>query len=68
MTPSSNHLIETCFGSNDVFLTLVNGVNQSIRLPCSPQKPSGSFTERAYISWYFASSIQARSAHVAGTS
>jgi hypothetical protein len=31
-------------------LTRVNGVIQSIALPCSPQKPSGSLTERAYIS------------------
>ena len=42
MTPSSNHLIETFLASNDVFLTLENGVNQSMRFPCSAQKPSGS--------------------------
>ena len=51
VTPSSNHLIETRCGSNEVFLTLVNGLIQSMRLACSPQKPSGSFTERSYIAW-----------------
>ena len=41
-TPSSNHLIETLPGAKLVFLTRVKGSIQSIRLPCSAQKPSGS--------------------------
>ena len=52
--PSSNHLIETLPGANDEFLTLVNGLIQSMRLACSAQKPLGSLIERAYISWYLA--------------
>ncbi len=51
--PSSNHLIETLPGPNEVFLTLRNGVIQVMRLACSAQKPFGSATERWYISWYF---------------
>src|ERR1700733_3065300 len=68
VTPSSNHLIETFFASNDVFLTFVKGVNQSMRFPCSAQKPCGSLTESLYISSYLASSSHARFAHSAGTS
>src|SRR6202020_3644263 len=68
VTPSSNHLIETFLTSNDVFLTLENGVNQSMRLPCSAQKPSGSVTDRLYISSYLAALTHARFAHSAGTS
>src|SRR5664279_4932263 len=66
--PSSNHLIETLWVSNDVFLTLENGVSQSMRLPCSAQKPCGSLNDRLYISSYFAELTQARFAHSAGTS
>ena len=40
--PSSNHLIETLRGSNEVFFTLLKGLIQSMRLPCSPQNASGS--------------------------
>jgi len=31
--------------SKEVFLTFVNGVIQSMRLPCSPQKASGLETD-----------------------
>ena len=37
-------------------LDLGEGLIQSMRLACSAQNPSGSLTERAYISRYFASS------------
>ena len=40
--PSSNHLIET-LPLKEVFLTLVKGLNQSMRLPCLPQNLSGFF-------------------------
>ena len=66
--PSSNHLIETLPGPNEVFLTLRNGVIQAMRLACSAQKPFGSATERSYISWYFGSLMVARCVHSAGTS
>ena len=65
--PSSNHLIETSPGPNEVFFTLVYGLIQSMRLPISPQNPCGSSTERLYIAWYFVLSTQARLAHSAGT-
>src|SRR5215472_10427033 len=68
VTPSSNHLIETLCTSNEVFLTLENGVIQSIRSPCSAQNPFGSVTERLYIRLYLAAFTQARFAHWAGTS
>ena len=55
-TPSSNHLIEMLPGAKETFSTLVNGLIQPIRLACSPQKPFGSETERAYMSRYLASS------------
>src|ERR1019366_10588150 len=67
-TPSSNHLIEICPGAKDAFSTLVKGFIQPMRLACSAQKPLGSLTEREYISWYLASSTQARLAHSVGTS
>ncbi len=67
-TPSSNHLIEMLPGANEVFSTLLKGFIQPMRFPCSAQKPLGSETERAYISWYFASSTQARLAQSADTS
>src|ERR1700753_3972252 len=67
-TPSSNHLIEILPGAKELFSTLVNGFIQPIRLACSRQKPLGSLTERAYISWYLAWSTQARLDHSAGTS
>ena len=38
VTPSSNHLIETWRGSNEVSLTLVNGLNQSMRFASAAQK------------------------------
>ena len=66
--PSSNHLIETLSGAKEVFLTLVNGLIQSMRLACSAQKPFGSATERSYISWYLASLMKARCFHSAGIS
>ena len=37
VVPSSNHLIETLCGSKEVFFTLVKGLIQSMRLPCSAQ-------------------------------
>src|SRR4029079_10634617 len=59
-TPSSNHLIEMLPGANETFSTLVKGLIQPTRLPCSAQKPLGSETDRAYISRYLASSMNAR--------
>src|SRR6267154_4716651 len=59
-TPSSNHLMEMLPGAKETFSTLWKGFIQSRRLACSPQKPLGSETERAYISRYLASSTQAR--------
>src|ERR1700744_149447 len=67
-TPSSNHLIEILPGSYEVFSTLVKGLIQPTRLACSVQKPLGSLIERAYMSRYLASSIQALLAQPAGTS
>src|SRR5882724_8551003 len=67
-TPSSNHLIEILPGAKDEFSTLVKGFIQPMRLACSAQKPLGSLSERAYMSRYLASSIQARLAHSADTS
>jgi hypothetical protein len=61
-------LIEILPGSKEEFSTLVKGLIQPIRLPCSAQKPLGSLTERAYMSRYLGPSIQARLAHSAGTS
>src|SRR4051794_21083882 len=66
--PSSNHLIDTLPGPNEVFLTLRNGVIQVMRLACSPQKPFGSATECSYISRYFGSLMVARCFHSAGIS
>src|SRR5205807_9614516 len=67
-TPSSNHLMEMLPGAKEEFSILVGAFIQSRRLACSPQKPLGSETERAYISLYFASSTQARFAQSADTS
>src|SRR6516164_138489 len=67
-TPSSKYLIEILPGSNDQFSIFVGAFIQPMRLACSAQKPLGSLIERAYISRYLASSIQARLAHSAGTS
>src|SRR5947208_12782600 len=67
-TPSSNHLIEILPGANETFSTLWKGFIQSMRLACSAQKPLGSEIEWAYISRYFASSIQARLVQSADTS
>src|SRR6267142_6518213 len=67
-TPSSNHLIEMLPGANETFSTLWKGFIQPMRLACSPQKPLGSETERAYISRYLTSSTQARFAQSADTS
>src|SRR5690242_2631984 len=61
--PSSYHLMKRLSGFHETFFTFVNGLIQSMRLACSRQKPSGSFTERAYISSYFARSMKARSRH-----
>ena len=47
--------------SYDTSLTLLNGFIHSIVWPCSRQNPSGSATERSYISRYFALSTCARS-------
>jgi hypothetical protein len=55
-------------GANEVFSTLENLVTQSRFSACSAQKASESFTERAYISLYLASSTKARVVHSAGTS
>src|SRR5690606_11592485 len=49
-SPSSNHLMEMPGYWNDVFLTLVKGLIQSIRCACASQKPSVSLSERAYSS------------------
>jgi hypothetical protein len=43
--PSSNHLIETSPGPNEVFFTFEYGLIQSIRRPISLQKPWGSATD-----------------------
>src|SRR6476620_4005495 len=67
VVPSSNHLIETLPGSKDVFFTFVNGLIQSIRLPCSAQKTSGVDAEEAYMLSYFAASACANRAQSAGT-
>src|SRR5882724_11427194 len=66
--PSSNHLIETLPGSKDVFFTFVNGLIQSIRLPCAAQNASGVDADEAYILPYFAASACARRAQSVGTS
>src|SRR6266705_7186170 len=68
VVPSSNHLIETLPGSKDVFFTFVNGLIQSIRLPCSAQNVSVVETDDAYMLPYFAASTCARRAQSAGTS
>src|SRR5881275_990569 len=68
VVPSSNHLIEILPGSNDVFFTLVNGLIQSIRLPCSAQNASGVKRDDAYMLAYFAASICALRAQSSGTS
>ena len=68
MVPSSNHLIETLPGANETFLTRLYGVIQWMRLPCSPQKASGSLMEASYMVRYLAASMWARLAHSAGTS
>ena len=47
VSPSSNHLIET-LPSKEVFLTLLKGLNQSMRLPCLPQNLSGFLMLSAY--------------------
>src|SRR6476660_2761351 len=67
VVPSSNHLIETLPGSKDVFFTFVNGLIQSIRLPCSAQNVSGVEIDDAYMLLYFAASACARRAQSAGT-
>src|ERR1700712_1387128 len=67
-TPSSNHLIEMLPGANEAFSTLWNGLTQPMRLACSDQKPLGSETDWAYISWYLASSTKARLVHSVDTS
>ena len=54
VVPSSNHLIETLPGSNDVFFTFVNGLIQSIRRPCSAQNASGAETDDACMRAYCA--------------
>ena len=56
MTPSSNHLIETSPGPKETFLILLGALYQWRRFASSAQKPFGSFSERAYIARYFASS------------
>ena len=50
--PSSNHLMSTEPGVKLVFLTLVKGLIQSMRLPCSAQNASGFETDSAYIALY----------------
>src|SRR5215831_11079865 len=65
-TPSSKYLMEILPGANDQFSILCGGFIQSRRLACSAQNPSGSESERAYISLYLAWSTQARLAHSAG--
>ena len=52
--PSSNRLMKKLSGSQETFFTFVNGLIQSMRCACSRQNPSGSRSERAYISSYFA--------------
>src|SRR5262249_58712485 len=53
---------------NELFLTLVNGFIQWIRLASSAQKPFGSASERSYIFRYWDSLMKARFVHSAGTS
>ena len=53
VVPSSNHLIETAPGAKEVFFTLVNGLIQSIPLPCSAQNVSGVETDDSCILTYF---------------
>src|SRR3569623_1151630 len=67
-TPSSDHLIETLGYAKVVFLILVGALIQSMRLACSPQKPSGSLTERAYICSYCSAvtSVRALAASLGG--
>src|SRR5262249_45456731 len=65
--PSSNHLMCRLAGSHDTSFTLVKGLIQSMRLASSRQKPSGSFTERAYICSYLSRLMKARSRHAFGT-
>src|SRR6202789_2317364 len=65
--PSSNHLMERLSGSHETFFTFVKGFIQSMRLASSPQNPSGSFTERAYIASYLARSMKARRFQSSGT-
>src|SRR4249919_2514750 len=67
VVPSSNHLIETSPGAKDVFFTFVNGLIQSIRLPCSAQNTSGVDADAAYMLAYFAASACAPRAQSAGT-
>src|ERR1700680_3000675 len=67
-TPSSNHLIEMLPGAKDAFSTLVKGLIQPMRLPCSAQKPLGALIERAYIARYLSGSTHARLVHSADTS
>ena len=47
VVPSSYHLIETSPSLNVVFLTLVNGLIQSMRRPSVAQNVSGSAIEAA---------------------
>ena len=68
MAPSSNHLIETFGLAKEVFLTLLKGLIQWMRLACSAQNAFGSLIEAAYMSRYLASSMKARFFHSAGTS
>src|SRR6478736_6699593 len=67
VVPSPNHSIETLPGANDVRFTRVYGLIQSMRFPWSPQKPSGSRTDWAYISRYLASSAWACPGQFSGT-
>ena len=50
-----------------MFFTLLYGLNHSSRLPCSPQKASGSSTDCLYMARYLSLSAKARLAHSCGT-
>jgi len=54
-------------GAKDVFFTVVNGLIQSIRLPCSAQNASGVDADDAYMLPYLVASAWARRAQSAGT-
>src|SRR5579871_1169420 len=65
--PSSNQRMWRSSASKETSFTFVNGFNQSMRFASPRQKPSGSRSDRAYISSYCAFATQARDFHCSGT-